>query len=458
MVCIGALNLVGLPWGLAAQETELLESSVQEGVIDEEAEIVTTAEQLEDGITHTLRQHTNLLIRLGIAAAIVVAQVLLIRLIWHLFKKLQTKLNEYGQNHFKPLVIKEYRILETAQMMNLAAFLLRLSQYVAIIIQLYLTLPLVFSLFEPTKHLASTLFGYILNPLQTTALSIIDYIPNLITIVIIIVISRYALRTIKFFTTQIESGKLVIPGFYADWATPSFNILRVLLYAFTIIVIYPNLPHSESPVFQGVSMFVGLVFSLGSSSIIGNLVAGIVITYMRPFTIGDRIKLNDVTGFVVEKSATVTRLRTHKNEFVTFPNMMLLTSSITNYNFSTVEKEDGLILHADVTMGYAIPWQQVHEILLTAAANTPNVLKKPKPYVLQTALWDYYAHYEINVFVKAVDKVPRIYSDLYENLQNGFKAANIDLTAPSYQVFIPPSDKEEAPEPPPVHEWPRDPK
>jgi small-conductance mechanosensitive channel len=435
MFCVGAINLVGVPLGLYAQSTLPL-PSIQEG--DDEG-IVTKTEELEEGVTNTWRMHMNLFMRLGIAAAIIIVQALLIRLVWYLFKKLQNKLALYGQTHFKPLTIKQYRLLDTSQILNIAFFLLRIVQFVAIIVQLYLTLPLVFSLFEPTKHLASTLFGYILNPLRSTFWTIISYVPNLITIIIIIVIARYTLRGIQFFTIQIEKGKLVIPGFYPDWAEPTFNILRVLLYAFTIIVIYPNLPNSDSAVFQGVSVFVGIIFSLGSSSIIGNLVAGIVITYMRPFTIGDRIKLNDVTGFVVEKSATVTRLRTHKNEFVTFPNMMLLTSSITNYNFSASEKEDGLILHADVTMGYAVPWPKVHEILLTAAAKTEYVLKKPKPFVLQTALNDYYANYEINIYVKAVDKVPRIYSHLYENLQDGFRAAHIDMTAPRYYIRLPPN-------------------
>jgi small-conductance mechanosensitive channel len=445
MFCVGAINIAGVPYGLYAQDT-LPPPSIQEG---EDGEIVIKTEELEEGVTSTGWIHMNLFIRLGIAVAIVIVQALLIRLVWFLFKKLQHKLALYGQSHFKPLTIKRYRLLDTSQLLNMASFLLRIVQLVAIILQLYLTLPLVFSLFEPTKHLASTLFGYILNPLRSTFWTIIRYIPNLITILIIIVISRYTLRTIKFFSTQIERGKLVIPGFYPDWAEPTFNVLRVLIYAFTIIVIYPSLPNSDSAVFQGVSVFVGLIFSLGSSSIIGNLVAGIVITYMRPFTIGDRIKLNDVTGFVVEKSATVTRLRTHKNEFVTFPNMMILTSSITNYNFSANEKEEGLILHADVTMGYGVPWPKVHEILLTAAAKTKNVLKNPKPYVLQTALNDYYACYEINFYVKAVDKVPRIYSNLYENLQDGFKAANIDLTAPSYNIRLPANSGVPTPESPP---------
>ncbi|MDR2394912.1 MAG: mechanosensitive ion channel family protein [Treponema sp.] len=439
-VSVLAINLVGLPVDLYAQGNLPIPQEAEEGII-------LQTEEREDAVTGAW-VHLDLPIRLGIAAAILIIQALLIRLVWSLFKKFQNKIDLYGQTHFRPLIIKQYRLLETKQMLNMAFFLLRIIKFVVIIFQLYLTLPMVFSLFEPTKHLASTLFGYILNPLRSTLINIVSYIPNFITIIIIIVISRYVLRSIKFFTTQIEKGKLVIPGFYPDWAEPTFNILRVLLYAFTLIVIYPNLPNSDSAIFQGVSVFVGIIFSLGSSSLIGNLVAGIVLTYMRPFTIGDRIKLNDVTGFVVEKSAMVTRIRTHKNEFITFPNMTLLTSSITNYNFSATEKEEGLILHANVTMGYGVPWPQVHEILLAAAAKTDYILETPKPYVLQTALNDFYACYEINCYTKTVAKVPKIYSQLYQNLQDGFKAAHIDLTAPTYNIRLPVESEVVSPEKP----------
>jgi small-conductance mechanosensitive channel len=205
-----------------------------------------------------------------------------------------------------------------------------------------------------------------------------------------------------------------------------------------VAIVYPYLPGAESNAFQGVSVFVGIIISLGSSTAIGNMVAGMVITYMRPFKIGDRKQLNDTVGFVVEKSAIVTRIVTHKNEYVTFPNLMVLSSKIVNYHTSSTENEEGLILHADVTMGYAVPWPQVHEILLAAARKTALTEENPGPYVLQTALDDFYARYQINVYTKAVEKVPVIYSELYQNLHDGFKEAGISLTAPAYQIRLPP--------------------
>lgn len=371
--------------------------------------------------------------RIGIALAILVGQALLIWLIWLLFKYFNKRLAAYGEKNIKPLSIKKYRLLNTKQIISILSFLLKILKYIITIFQLFITIPIVFSLFPLTKNLASTLFGYILTPLKNIGLGIIKYIPNLITIIIILLVTRYVMRALKFFTKQITRGKLVIPGFYQDWAQPTFNILRIFLYAFTVAIIYPYLPGAESAVFQGVSIFVGIIVSLGSTSAIGNLIAGAVITYMRPFKIGDRIKMKDVTGFVVEKSPTVIRIRTHKNEYVTFPNMIVLTSDVTNYHTSA-EHEEGLLLYTTVTMGYNVPWPQVHEILIGAALKTANTEKKPKPFVLQTALDNYYAEYQINVYTKAVELVPAIYSDLFHNIQDGFREANIDLTTPMYSV------------------------
>jgi small-conductance mechanosensitive channel len=240
------------------------------------------------------------------------------------------------------------------------------------------------------------------------------------------------MRTVKFFATQIERKKLIIPGFYHDWAAPTFNILRVLIYAFTIAFIYPYLPNSESDIFKGISVLVGVLFSLGSSSIISNLIAGIVMTYMRPFQVGDRIKINDITGFVVERGPMNTRIRTHKNEYVSFPNQMILNTCVVNYNSSIKSDFDGYIVHASITMGYDVPWRVVHDILINAALKTEFTEKSPPPFVNQTKLDDFYCWYEINVYTKNVNRLPGIYSDLYKHIQDGFAESNISMYAPHF--------------------------
>jgi small-conductance mechanosensitive channel len=396
---------------------------------------VTSATKILPLLGVKFKEGRPFLFRLGIAFAIVIGQALLIWLIWFLFKRINKKIEETGNEKIKPLYINKFRVLTAKHVIKIIEVILKLLKYLITAIQLFLTIPIIFSLFSATKDIATKLFGYILNPIKRIVIGAVEYIPNLFTIVIIIIVTRYVLKALKYFASQIEKGKLQIPGFYTDWAAPTLRILQVLLWAFTIAVIYPYLPGSESRAFQGVSVFIGIIFSVGSTSAIGNLVAGLVITYMRPFKLGDRVQIKEITGFVVEKNLMVVRLKTHKNEYVTFPNLTILGSNIINYNTSSDDDEEGLIIYAEITFGYATPWQTIHDILINAALNTEYVQKKPKPFVLQTKLDDFYASYQINCYTKEVSKIPGIYAALYENIQNGFHEAGLDMTAAHYRVI-----------------------
>jgi small-conductance mechanosensitive channel len=411
----------------------------------QESALTTVEEAVDDDLEEVSAEEKKLMgfaARFGIALAIIAGQALLIWLVWQFFRRLDKKATDASGEKIKPLTIKKLKILSARQIVDTIRFFLRVLKYVITVIQLFLTVPIVFSLFPATKELASTIFGYLFIPLKDIAVGTIKFIPNLFTIAVIIVITRYVLRALKFFSTQIARGKLVIPGFYSDWAEPTYKILQVLLLAFTVAIVYPYLPGADSKVFQGVSVFVGIIFSLGSSSAIGNLVAGLVITYMRPFKIGDRVQIKEITGFVVEKNLMVVRLKTHKNEYVTFPNMMILSSGIINYNTSSDEDAEGLILNTEITFGYATPWQTVHEVLVAAALETVYVQKTPRPFVLQTAMDEFYCRYQINCYTKEVDKVPAIYANLYENIQNGFRSRGIDMTAAHYRVITTKLEKE----------------
>ena len=203
-----------------------------------------------------------------------------------------------------------------------------------------------------------------------------------------------------------------------------------LLYAFMIAMIYPYLPGSKSGVFQGISVFVGLIVSLGSSTVIGNIIAGLVITYMRPFKLGDRIKLNDTTGNVIEKTPLVTRIRTPKNEVVTIPNSFIMSSH--TVNFSQSARDYGLIIHSEVSVGYDIPWRKTHQLLVEAALNTPGVVDDPRPFVLETSLQDYYPVYQVNAYIKDANQLAQVYSDLHQNIQDRFNEEGIEIMSPHY--------------------------
>lgn len=231
---------------------------------------------------------------------VLVGQFLLFKGTTWLFRKLKVRIQKLKDTKLKPISIQDYELLDT-QKQNLLIFLSNLLRYVFMLLQLLLTVPLLFSIFPQTKNLAYQIFSYIWNPVKTIFSGVIEYIPNLFTIFVIWYAVKYLVRFVHYLATEVQSERLKLNGFYPDWAMPTYHIVRFLLYAFMIAMIYPYLPGSDSGVFQGISVFVGLIVSLGSSTVIGNIIAGLVITYMRPFKLGDRIKLNDTIEMLLKR-------------------------------------------------------------------------------------------------------------------------------------------------------------
>ena len=361
---------------------------------------------------------------------VIIGQYLLFKLTTWLFNKLKVRIQRLKDTKLKPISIQDYELLDTQKQVNLLVFLANLLRYAVMLHQLVLTVPLLFSIFPQTKDLAYKLFSYIWDPIKSIFLGIVEYVPNLFTIFVIWLAVKYLVRLVRYLASEIQSERLKIGGFYADWAMPTFHIVRFLLYAFMIAMIYPYLPGSKSGVFQGISVFVGLIVSLGSSTVIGNIIAGLVITYMRPFKLGDRIKLNDTTGNVIEKTPLVTRIRTPKNEVVTIPNSFIMSSH--TVNFSQSARDYGLIIHSEVSVGYDIPWRKTHQLLVEAALNTPGVVDDPRPFVLETSLQDYYPVYQVNAYIKDANQLAQIYSDLHQNIQDRFNEEGIEIMSPHY--------------------------
>ena len=361
---------------------------------------------------------------------VLVGQYFLFRLTIWLFKKLKVRIQRLKDTKLKPFSIQDYELLDTQKQVNLLIFLSNLLRYIIMFLQLLLTVPLLFSIFPQTKSLAYQLFSYIWIPVKSIFTSVVEYIPNLFTIFVIWYAVKYLVRFVHYLANEVKSERLKIRGFYSDWAEPTFHIIRFLLYAFMIAMIYPYLPGSKSGVFQGISVFVGLIVSLGSSTVIGNIIAGLVITYMRPFKLGDRIQLNETTGNVIEKTPLVTRIRTPKNEVVTIPNSFIMSSHTVNY--STSAREYGLIIHSEVSIGYDIPWRQTHQLLIEAALYTPGAIDDPRPFMLETSLSDWYPVYQVNAYIKEADRLADIYSDLHQNIQDKFNEAGIEIMSPHY--------------------------
>lgn len=321
-------------------------------------------------------------------------------------------------------------ILDVNKQVGIVLFLLKLLRLLCIAVVIYFCLYAFLSLFPETKWIAETLINYVLSPLKMAYRSVVNFIPNLFTIIIICLLFRFVISAIKALSDRVSDGSITINGFYPDWAAPTFSIVKVVLYIFMSILIFHNLPIADSKAFQGVSVFLGILFSLGSTSVIANVVSGIVITYMRPFKLGDRIRMGEFAGNVIEKTPLVTRLKTPKNEIITIPNGTIMSAQTINYTHSA--EEYGLILYTSVTMGYDTPWRKVHELLIEAGLKTPRVQNEPKPFVLQLALNDFYVEYQINVYTKDANYMPAIYSDLNKNIQDIFNREGIELLSPQF--------------------------
>ena len=375
---------------------------------------------------------STLMKEVGLALLVLLFFSTLIYFTGKLFKWTAKKIEFSEERTIKGIKLKNYTLFDAKRQVNALLMVNKFLKWLLILLLIYIALPILFGIFPWTKNFAEVLFGYILNPLKKIASGIWNYLPNLITIIVIIIFFRYVMKGIHFLKKEIENENLKFPGFYPDWANPTFQIVRVLVYAFMIVVIFPYLPGSDSPIFKGVSVFLGFLFTFGSAGSLANIIAGLVLTYMRLFKLGDRVKIGDVFGDVIEKSLLVTRVRTIKNEIISIPNSTVMSSHTINYSSDTVE--NGLILHSTVTIGYDVPWQKIHEALLQAADRTEMLLKTPKPFVLQTSLEDFYVAYQINAYTKEANKQATIYSNLHANIQDCCNEAGIEILSPHYRA------------------------
>jgi small-conductance mechanosensitive channel len=372
------------------------------------------------------------LLRIGLVILVVAGIWLLIWLINKGYTITKQLIVSKKNKWINDLSYKDYTFLTVEQELKVIYFLLKLFKWFFIVLLLYLFLPVIFSIFPFTQGWANILFRLVWSPFKGILTSIWAYIPNLFAILVIYFVFKYGIRLVKYVFTEIESGKLKISGFHDDWAMPTFGIVKFLLYAFMFVLIFPYLPGSNSSIFKGVSVFLGVLFSLGSTSAISNMVAGLVITYMRPFKVGDRIKIGEITGDVIEKNLLVTRLRTIKNEEITIPNSSILAGNTINY--SAMSKMEGLIIHTMVTIGYSVPWKDMHQALIDAALRTEMIEKDPTPFVLQTSLSDFYVAYQINAYTREANKQAVVYSWLHQNIQDVCNERGIEILSPHYRA------------------------
>jgi small-conductance mechanosensitive channel len=281
-----------------------------------------------------------------------------------------------------------------------------------------------------TRLIGDRLFDLLIEPLHVMGMGLVKSIPGLVFLAILTFVTRYLIKALKLFFTGVADGAIKLQNFDAEWAWPTYRLLRLFVIAFALVVAFPYIPGSDSAAFKGVSLFLGVVVSLGSSSVIANIIAGYTMTYRRAFRVGDRIQIGEYVGDVTEVRQLVTHLLTPKNEEIVVPNSLILSSSVVNY--STLAREGQLVLHTMVGIGYETPWRQVEAMLLQSAGSTQGLLKEPAPFVLQKSLGDFCVNYEINVFCNNAQAMNRLYTALHQNILDVFNEYGVQIMTPSY--------------------------
>jgi len=402
--------------GVAAQElAQVYRTRIREALVDYRRERASEA---------LLRTSATVL---GVTAALALALLLVS---WAR-RRLQRLLDRRLQDRVKTVGISSFELVRGERLWGVVKWLVGAVRTVTMLVLLYLYLTFVLGAYPWTRWMSARLGEWVVGPLLVMGRSALAEIPDLIFLAILFVVVRYVLRVVKLFFEAVAAGTVVFPNFDPEWSVPTYKIARLAVIGFGLVVAYPYVPGSGSAAFKGISLFAGVVFSLGSSSAIANTIAGYSLTYRRAFKVGDRIRVGSTLGDVTGIRLQVTHVRTPKNEDVVIPNSEILRQEVVNY--STLAASRGLLLHTTVGIGYETPWRQVEAMLLLAAERTPGLLQDPPPFVLHTALGDFCVTYELNVACSTPQAMARLYTDLHRNILDVFNEYGVQIMTPAYE-------------------------
>ncbi|MGK7912473.1 MAG: mechanosensitive ion channel family protein [Synechococcus sp.] len=336
---------------------------------------------------------------------------------------------------FRPIRVQNLQLISAESEAAALIFAIRLVRWAIVLSLLYIYIPFALSLFTQTERIGKYLLNTIYVVLELILDSFVGFIPNLFAIAIIAVSAYYLIQFCRLLFNAIDSRRIRIPGFYEEWSEPTYKLTILFIIAIAAVLAFPYIPGFDSPSFRGLSLLFGAVITLGGASAVSNVIGGYIIIYTRGFQLGDRVKLGEYVGVVLEKTVLSTRIRTPQNEIITIPNSTMLTSSIVNYTATLRDVEEPLILNTTITLGYDVPWRKVHQILIDAAHATSEIVDKPAPFVLQTSLDDFYVSYELRAYTNNTTQIIRVYSELHQNIQDKCNEADIEIMSPHYSAM-----------------------
>ena len=412
------------------------------GVIDADAALeglaipdaaLVRAMHIRDAITRYRAERTaeRLVQSAMVASAATAVAALALWLIWTGFRRARLGLDQRYRKRVHSLSIQSFEVVRAESIWRALDGTLSALRWLVIAAVVYALSTFALRQFPWTRGAATRLLDLVVQPVMSMASGLLGYIPKLIFLVLLFLGVRYFLKLLAMFFEAVGAGRVPLRSFDAEWAQPTYHIVRIVLVLLALVIAYPYLPGSGSAAFQGLSIFAGLMLSLGASSAMASLIAGYTVTYRRAFRVGDRITVGDLTGEVSDVRLLVTHMRTAKNEEVVVPNSLVLQNHVVNY--TKLARSHGLILHTTVSIGYETPWRQVEAMLLLAAERTEGVLREPTPFVLENALGDFAVTYELNAYVDTTKLLPQRYADLHRNVLDVFNEYGVQIMTPAYE-------------------------
>jgi small-conductance mechanosensitive channel len=371
-----------------------------------------------------LKKSIDALVALVIQTLALLLIIWILRLINRLFQRwIKSRIDNFEN--------KSFSLIKANQIWKIYNSIFRVLRIIIIAVFIAFSLNYILGLFPWTRNVSTYVMKLLVDPFISMGKGILHFLPDLAFLVVLYFVVRYLLKLSRLLFKGIQEGGIVIKKFDRDWAMPTYRIFRIFVIIFAVIIAFPYIPGSDSSAFKGISVFIGVLFSLGSSSFISNLIAGYSMIYRGAFKMGDYIKVGDQVGFVEAQEVLVTRMRTVKNEEVIVPNSTMLNSNIVN--FSKNAREQGLIIHTVVGIGYETPWRMVDAMLREAADRTEGLLKQPPPYVLQLSLGDFAINYEINAYCDKTSNLALLYTILHQNILDVFNENNVQIMTPAYE-------------------------
>lgn len=394
------------------------------------------AEQYRDQLQAAIRQYRGQhSLESWLRGTTLAAALLGVYLLWLLGqRRLHRRLRRGLLAHCPGLSIGSSQLLEPGQLRRLLLILLNLLHWVVLLLVSYLLIPLLLGFFPPTQVLAAGLRGHLLASISRLGQGLLALLPSLSMIGLILAITTLLVRASNTWFQALDQGRVRLPGFYPEWGRPTGRIAALLIVMAGLVAAYPYIPGAGSRTFQGAGLFVGLLAALGSSAVATNVISGVMLIYTRCFREGDRVEINGVVGVVQDRALLVTRIRTPRHEVVSIPNATVIGASIVNYSLALREAGVPVALATTVTIGYDVPWRQVHGLLLQASASTEGISPDPAPVVLQTSLNDFHISYELNAHVRDVSLYRETLSQLLAAIQDRFAAAGVEILSPSYHA------------------------